>query len=251
MDGSKNIEAFLRYASKSLKRPTEPSRKKSKDNHNNTDSNGSIINQRPPRKSANITASYQTYKSKSSAIRPPSRITKQWNAPVTLRIPTNSKGIQSLEKLSSNQKKQYKFKKPHPPNSRKVKGKKYMKHRGKADSDIKGVASRGNKFAANTEVASQQLKSLSPSERIGTNYSISTLCLTLKLIGDLKVVQENKDDYTQQIEKRWKALKESYIKENKMFLKIDTSKLPLWTFDTTPQTLNDDNDNNNDNRRIK
>ena len=87
-----------------------------------------------------------------------------------------------------------------------------MKHRGKADSDIKGVASRGNKFAANTEVASQQLKSLSPSERNGTNYSISTLCLTLKLIGDLKVVQENKDDYTQQIEKRWKALKESYIK---------------------------------------
>jgi hypothetical protein len=251
MDGSKNIEAFLRYASKSLKRPTEPSRKKSKDNHNNTDSNGSIINQRPPRKSANITASYQTYKSKSSAIRPPSRITKQWNAPVTLRIPTNSKGIQSLEKLSSNQKKQYKFKKPHPPNSRKVKGKKYMKHRGKADSDIKDVASRGNKFAANAEVASQHLKSLSPSERIGTNYSISTLCLTLKLIGDLKVVQENKDDYTQQIEKRWKALKESYIKENKMFLKIDTSKLPLWTFDTTPQTLNDDNDNNNDNNNNK
>ena len=67
MDGSKNIEAFLRYASKTLKRPTEPPRKK-RNNYRNNDV-GSTLNNRPTLKLANMTASYQTYKSKSSALR--------------------------------------------------------------------------------------------------------------------------------------------------------------------------------------
>ena len=114
MDASKNIEAFLRYASKSLKRPTEPRRSKEKrrDPQRNRpfDKAVPLENIKP----ANMTASYETYKQKSSDIRPASRIMRQWDAPVALRPPSDINGVPSLQKLSI-QHKQHRFKKPHPP----------------------------------------------------------------------------------------------------------------------------------------
>ena len=89
------------------------------------------------------------------------------------------------------------------------------------------------------ENANIAMEHYSPSERIGTNYSLSTLCLSLKLIGDLNSVRENETEYKLKIENRWKSLRASYIKESKLFLKIDTSKLPLWSFDTPTESNND------------
>ena len=87
MDASKNIKLILRYASKSLKRPTEPRRSKEKrrDPQRNRpfDKAVPLENIKP----ANMTASYETYKQKSSDIRPASRIMRQWDAPVALRPP--------------------------------------------------------------------------------------------------------------------------------------------------------------------
>ena len=91
----------------------------------------------------------------------------------------------------------------------------------------------------------------SPSERIGTNYSTSSLFLTLKTIGDLSAIQQNQDEYKLQIKKRWEMFKQAYVKDSKFFLKIDTSKLPLWTFNMTSQVLDNINDtikNNFDNK---
>ena len=143
--------------------------------------------------------------------------------------------MQSLQKLS-NEHKQHKFKKPHPPS--KLKQSKKVRNK-RTSSNANTEVSRGNKFVSGMENANIAMEQYSPSERIGTNYSLSTLCLSLKLIGDLNSVRENETEYKLKIENRWKSLRASYIKESKLFLKIDTSKLPLWSFDTPTESNND------------
>ena len=139
---------------------------------------------------------------------------RQWDAPVALRPPSDINGMQSLQKLST-QHKQHKFKKPHPPS--KLKQSKKVRNK-RTSSNANTEVSRGNKFVSGMENANTAMENYSPSERIGTNYSLSTLCLSLKLIGDLNSVRENEMEYKSKIENRWKSLRASYIKESKFVL---------------------------------
>ena len=181
-------------------------------------------------------AGFASYKmSKENAIRPGSRIRKHWEAPVILHAPVRGKNIPALSTITK-----------HPPSFDLPVRPQNDAHasRGRRRSKSGGVANRRNTFVPISSIQTElcegnrpaalnekDISSLTVSERLGANYSIQTLGMSPRLLHQNGSRDAYHDILKKRIDKQWQIINSSEIQENQLFLHLDSSKLPLWTFD--------------------